>query len=260
MPYDPGTAGVIAPKFRTYDALALSLAARVAGSRAALYGPTDAIGIFATDGSGNFSLDGVLDFTACDGSEFTLGLTGAANIEGLDGVAPTLDSSGLNVSTIEGGARLNFLVTAGFLSAAQALVDCSIPNVLDGQVIAIGTKDVYGGVGYVAAEPGWFRQTYATDPPALVTSAFSKEVSKPDGDQLIFTQIAQGSTVSTKANIQGGAVNASDPTASLLQASLTNRAGVDFANPRNVTIFCKGLAAAGFSAVVKSISASGGLA
>ncbi len=250
------------PGFRTWDALADHITAQPLGSIAILLGvATVPVCVVMSDGAGGLIVLGRLLFTAGDGSEFSLGTTGAANIQGLDGVAPTASSSGLDCSLIEGVCRLNFWDFTGADQQAQALYSCSIPNEVDGQVVAIGSGDLYGGVSYDLAGTQWNRGTFGGAPPALLSSrSTSNKVLKPAGGQLVFALIAVTLDSSDRVTLIGGAWDATDPGTATLQATHSSLTGYDLSVPRPVEIYCEGKAAADFSAVLTTISATGGLA
>lgn len=245
-------------KFRTWAALETALTGEAAGVRAVLYGPSAVIGEWVTDGSDNFSLVGTLDFTACDGSEFTIATSGSPDIEGLDGVAPTLTSAGLDVSLVEGVVALNFLQVHGAIRSVQALYNCDIPNVADGQVVAVGNVDLYGGVSYASGTTSWNRSTYSGDPPAKISSYHANNtVTKPGTAQAVFAHIATGNDAGNTAPLLGGAFEAGD--SAPWQAAHTAISSTDLSSGTPALLYCEGKSAASFSAVVEKITAVGGL-
>jgi hypothetical protein len=257
--FHTGTSGVLAARFRDFTTLEAALTGQAAGTRAILYGPDDIIGVFRTDGADNFSA-GEIDFTACDGSEFAIGTDAGDDIQGQDGVAPTLDSSGLDVSLIEGVCALNFLSLVGVIGTMQAVLSVSIPNESDGQALAVGASDIFGGAAYVAATPGWHRTGWAGDPPVrLGTPSLQNQVPTPAGEHFVFCNFIQTERTTDRYSILNGSYDSTDPSTTIYQAGITSLFGFDSSVGSVAQIYCEGQAASGFSAVVTKLIASRGL-
>jgi len=251
----PGTSGVLAARFRTYDAVAAALTGAAAGTRAVLYGPTDIIAEFSTDGSDNFSMEGSCDFTACDGSEFSIGLTSASNIEGMDGVAPTLSSAGLDCSLIEGVCHLNFMQLGYNVRFIQGLFTNSIPTTANGQAVAMGTADVYGGAAYdTSTVSAWYSNGWTGDPPVIAQGPLAS--TRYAGAITILNSIAYiAALAGTKTHLAGGSW-VTGMASGFRGLDLFPSAGMPAIGPAQV--YCLGLAAASFSSVLTRVGAQGG--
>ncbi len=247
-----------APSFRTWDELEAFLAVQPLGTLAELAG----VGVLpivraVSDGAGGVEIIGDVVFTRGDGSEFTIGA--GLNFSGLDGVDPTLDATGLDVSLIEGEGEINFFTVKGHLQSIEAEYQCSIPAEVDNQAVAIGSAifgggvAVYAGVGFDAGDGRWHRRAWRGSPPVLLNT--SSPVSVPAGSQLVFNSIASNSL--NISALQAGAWDATDPPTSVLQPSLNLFSARITTAPRKLRIYCEGKAAAGFSAKITALRAKG---
>jgi hypothetical protein len=249
------------PGFRTWDALESYLSSAPLGQLGILRGTgTTHILTACSDGAGGVEVQGVVDFSSADGSEFTIGA--GLNIESITGgppVQPTLSASGLDVSLIEGECQLNFLQVAGSTHECQALATCSVPTEADGQVLAVGTGDVFAGVGYLVATPGWHRLTWQGAPPVLIaTPGVNNKVVKPT-TQLVWRFAGQSVESTVRFAHLGGAFATTDPASAVWQSAIGSLFGLDRALTYPAKIYCEGKAAVGFSALITRLRFTGGL-
>jgi hypothetical protein len=251
-----------AASFRTWDELEASQAAAAAGTIAILAG-TGSLPICVTiaDGVGGVQVLGVVDFTRGDGTEFSVGGTGAHNIQGLGAQQPSIDATGLDMSLQETSVvQLNFMLLNGHAAHVAALYAYSVPALVNLQAIAAGHEGHYGGV-VVDSARYWrarWRGNYP-NPPALLSPRSFNECG-PSSPTVCYCDLEATRASFNVAAIAAGSWSPGDIATTGLTGDVSISSLVDLSPVnRPVLLYADSQGAAGFNAKVLKLQATGGL-